>query len=264
MLNHNLLSDYDFVFNEKKPEIAKANGAMPHRYPWNDIKKSTERYEDGTETSTDFERWTDRLLKAGEEKLEMVGTTIEEVKDNIMSVEEDINNLPKKLKTEDLKRKRSLEEEKQELEQKQQGLEELEERWGRSQTDFKKSRDDYAQTSSVSNKNKFVKQANSFHANVPDFGPHFKVNNPVSDHAHLHLPLNKTTGKRSPSPMSRQTLAMSPHRLSTVAVDSTKSIITTTGEVVDPSELDPIYQNQINQYGTHVTKSYDPNFKFGF
>jgi hypothetical protein len=266
VLNHNLSSEYDFEFDTKKPEIAQANAAMPHRLSWSDIKTNTEQYDNGSEQAKDFSRWTKRMEDAGKEKIKIVKSNLDEMEKALKTLESKIQKLPKGPK------KQQMEGEKEDLEAQKEGWEKLEVLMKESQQEFTEARDEYAKKKTTQNMNGFLKQAHSFHANVPDFGPHFGVNNPVSEHGHLHLaPVTNPKGKkknkkkrtRSPSPMSRELLNMSPGRVSSIAVDSNNNIITTTGETVDPTELDPVYQSQIQQHGTHFIKSFDPNYDFG-
>jgi hypothetical protein len=259
VLSHNLSSETDFMFDEKKPGISDANAAMPHRMSWSDINQSTDNFATGVEDDQDFERWTDRFLNAGEEKMEAV-------QDEIDEIEDDVKHKKKKKKL-----TQADQDEIEELEDRQDDLERLKEMQEKSQEDFRAARDKYETSQNATNRRTFEKQANSFHANVPDFGPHFGVNNPVSDHAHLHLPKKKKKKKsdrsRSPSPMSRHVLTMSPGRISTIAATQDKKkktqILTTTGETVAPSQLRKKYQDQIDEHGTHFIKSFDPNFQFG-
>ena len=63
--------------------------------------------------------------------------------------------------------------------------------------------------------------------------------------------------------MSREALGMSPGRLSGIAVDESDQIITTSGMTLDPLELSPSVQQQIERHGKHVISGYDSGFKFG-
>jgi hypothetical protein len=278
VLTHNLSKETDFTFDEKKPKISAANAAMPHRMSWNDINESVEKFADGNETDMDFDRWSNRFLDAGKEKIDAVNDEVDDLEDEIDDLEADIETKKnkKKLDKKDKKELKAMEDELEEKEERKEKLERLHEMQETSQDAFREARDDFEKNPTASNRKEFEKQANSFHANVPDFGPHFGVNNPVSEHAHLHLPKTKSSAtkkknkkrKRSPSPMTRRVLTMSPGRISTIAATQDPNsgdtmILTTTGETVEFSELDPTYQYQIQQHGTHFTKGFDPNFKFG-
>ncbi|MGO4370732.1 hypothetical protein [Paenibacillus sp. 2TAB19] len=235
----------------RKPGLAEMNGAMPHRMSYNDIRNNALKLRDGKETATDFNRWTDRFITAGKEK-------IDKRKQEQVGKESD-----KELK---------------------QLITDME----KSQKLFIITRDKLA---SNPNDNAvfeaFIKQANSFHANVPDVGPHFGVNNPVQENAHMHVEtveepqtatmdtgeeeseeMTDTTPKppkltRRLSIMSRQVRRMSIGRISAFPYDAKGNLITTDGSTVSMDDLPKEDREAIGQHPKKTVKGYDPNFKFG-
>jgi Domain of unknown function (DUF4157) len=231
-LSHNLFSDSSFEVNLKQPRLPSHNAAMPHRMSWKAIRDSTWRFMDGEEDATDFERWTDRFIKAGREKIRKTERAIHRARRD---------------------RDRDRVED----------LEMLLEKQERSQEDFVDARDALLRRQSSSRERDFLRQANSFHANVPDLGPHFGVNNPVGEHTHLHLVRSRhRKRKRSPSPMSRRVLDMSPERLPDLAVTRDEEIITVTGETFSRRKLRHRHRHRFKKHGTKVIKGYNEDFEF--
>jgi len=231
-LSHNLFSEAPFEVDLKRPKLPSHNAAMPHRMSWKAIRDSTELFMDGEEDADDFERWTNRFIKAGKEK-------IRQTERAIRRAERDGDDD----RAGDLERLLAKQE--------------------RSQEDFEEARDDLLRKQSTLRKREFLRQANSFHANVPDLGPHFGVNNPIGEHTHLHLvPSRHRKRRRSPSPMSRRVLDMSPERLPDIAVTGDKDIITVTGETFSPGKLRHKHRRRFEEHGTKVVKGYNEDFEF--
>lgn len=241
-LFHNLLSGHDFQVNLRRPGLPSFNAAMPHRMSWKDIRDNTNKFYDGEDSEDDFERWTDRFIRAGEDKIRQTKRAIRRSDDD------------------------------DEIE----GLEKLQARQERSQDDFTEARDALIRRQRTKEKKEFLRQANSFHANVPDLGPHFGVNNPVSEYAHLHFlerssrdrSRSRSRGrdrkrKRSLSPMSKRVVDMSPERLSGIATTADDDIITVTGATVRPKGLSRDLRRRLSRHRTKVIKSYDEDFDFG-
>jgi len=218
----------------KTPDLPSVNAAMPHRMSWKDIRDNTNKFWEGEEDEEDFERWTDRFLEAGREK-------IREYKDK----HETAKSEGKKYRARNLKK--------------------LLERKRASQKSFADARKAFlADPTDEAKKTEFLRQANSFHANVPDLGPHRGVNNPVSEATHLHLRRSRgRKRRRSPSPMSRRVLDMSPERLSGIAMTTDDEIITTTGETFPPKKLTRQHRKRFKRHDTKAIKSFDPDASFG-
>jgi hypothetical protein len=229
-IGHNLFSGRPRV-NLKKPRLTSINAAMPHRMSWKAIRDSTARFCDGEDDDGDFTRWTDRFIKAGREKIKITKGLIEAGKGDRSELE-------------DLLESQTI-----------------------SQDAFVEARDELLKDSSrASWRKEFEKQANQFHANVPDIGPHRGVNNPVQDHPHLHVSRSRSRGrskrKRSLSPMSKRVREMSPDRLSAYPVDDEGDLITTTGATIPVSKLDKETRDHIREVGTKTIKGYDDSFKW--
>jgi len=276
---HNYLRDFDFELDEDKPDLSGVNGAMPHRYSWNDIRNSTKRYVGGKEDDEDFKRWTKRFIKAGKEKIRETQEEIDETEREIAKKKVRIRDKKLELAStfdvneeEALKKKiKRLRKDKSALERKLGGLKSLRRRQKSSQENFVSSRKELIDdTSDTGLRKEFLRQANSFHANVPDIGPHFGVNNPVSKYGHLNLrPSRHDTERRgrkrqrSPSPMSRRVLDMSPERVSGMAVTKDDEIITVSGETFRPRMLRKKYRSKFKKHDTKEIKSFKEDFNFG-
>lgn len=231
----------------RRPGLKKLNGAMPHRMSYNDIRNNALKLANGTETAADFNRWTDRFVTAGKQKIDM------------RKAEQEGNESDSELK---------------------QLIEDIEQ----SQKDFISARDKLAaDPTNTSDFEDFIKQANSFHANVPDVGPHIGVNNPVQENAHLHVETvpeqeeesmesseenGGSTETKTPkltrrlSFMSGQVRRMSVGRISAFPYSGGK-LITTDGSTVDLADLPKDDREAIEKHPKKTVKGYDPNFKFG-
>lgn len=234
---HNTMSSHSFTVDADTPDLPAHNAAMPHRMSWKDIRDNTNKYHKGKETKSDFERWTDRFIKAGEKR-------IEDIELSINDSETKGHKTKAKLQKELLRRAKN------------------------SQQSFITARNNYPKSASKDDKKEFLRQANSFHANVPDLGPHKGVNNPVREAGHLNLvekPQQRGRKReRSPSPMSREVLSMSPERLSVgLAFQDDDHVITTSGVPVPLTELSKSVQKSIGKFDKKQVNSFDPNAQFG-
>ncbi|MUT65176.1 hypothetical protein [Paenibacillus sp. NEAU-GSW1] len=253
-ISHNLKEDANaLIKNYKSPGLTEVNGAMPHRMSYKDIRDNTHKFTNGQETAADFTRWTDRFVQAGNEKIALRKGQL-----NSDPGSADLKQLIKDME--------------------------------KSQKAFEAARDKLAGSPGDKSALKsFIKQANSFHANVPDVGPHFGVNNPVQDNAHMHVetveskeePMNMESPssemeieensdekqppklKRRLSIMSRQVRRMSVGRISAFPYDSTGKLITTDGSTVDLDELPEEDSEAIEKHPKRTVKGYDPDFDFG-
>ncbi|MFF2089187.1 hypothetical protein [Paenibacillus sp. NPDC058174] len=235
------------IADYKKPKLTEINGAMPHRMSYNDIRNNALKLMEGKETASDFNRWTDRFITAGQAKI-------------------------------DLRKKEQLG--KGSDAQLKQLITDME----KSQQQFIKARNNLASSpTNTSVFEAFIKQANSFHANVPDVGPHFGVNNPVQENAHMHVetvsePQPDTTASgdggadKSPAPpkltrrlsiMSSQVRRMSIGRISAFPYSSDGKLITTDGSTVSLDDLPKEDREAIEKHKKKTVKGYDPDFKFG-
>lgn len=250
ILSHNLGGQFSFTVDEEKPDLPSHNAAMPHRMSWKDIRDNTNKFHKGKEDGDDFERWTDRFVEAGNDRIANLKKEIGSIKKNIKQSEEDDKPAKAKLQKKLLLRKKQL-------------LEHMED----SQEKFVSSRDTYMKSKDKSDKTEFLRQANSFHANVPDLGPHKGVNNPVRETGHLHVVEKKEDRgrkrRRSLSPMSRRVVDMSPERISNLAYDKEGDLITVTGETVPVSKLPSKHRKRIKSFGQKTIKSFDPEAQFG-
>jgi hypothetical protein len=199
--------------DQSKLKPSEENLALPHRFPFGAIKQSTDLFLSGTETSTDLDRWTDRLLEATEQRLDL--------------------NLPK---IKDKKRKKYYED-----------------TVNKQIDDTRDARKKFkAEVQSGSKLDltspetqEFLKNVNALHGNIPDYGPHVGVNIQVSDRTHLNFDESGTL-----TPGSYAAGTMSPHRGRGIARTSDgKYIVTTGGSRLDPEELDKKLQKLLKDRG---------------
>lgn len=66
-LNHN--EQPDAIQVTGRTNLTTINAAMPHRMSWKDIRDNTAKFVKREDSRSDFERWTDRFIEAGSEKL---------------------------------------------------------------------------------------------------------------------------------------------------------------------------------------------------
>lgn len=196
--------------------------AMPHRFPYAGIELGVSLFITGKESATDLERWTDRLYDATEERRDL--------------------NLP------EIKNKG---ERAWYLQRVNEQLAELKNARG-ALIAARNNGDSLSLNTPVVQR--LLKAANNMHGNIPDYGPHSKVNIPVSNRLHLHVDKPSTWDPNDDdrvaplSPGSSRAIAMSPHRVPKgIAFDrSGKYLVTTDGSRIEPDYID--------QYGSMSKK----------
>lgn len=195
--------------------------AMPHRFPYAGIELGVSLFIAGQENAADLIRWTDRLHAATEER-------------------RDLNAPEIKQKGERASYLKAVNEQLDELVAARKAL-----------IQAKKKGESLTLHSPVVQR--LLKAANNMHGNIPDFGPHTKVNIPVSNRLHLHVDIpedwDPSGDEKVPmTPGSHHALAMSPHRVGKgVAYDSSGSyVVTTDGRGIAPDMID--------EYGTMFKK----------
>lgn len=234
--NHNLQAGAIPVTRDTNLNLI--NAAMPHRMSWKDIRDNTKKFYDGKEKASAFKRWTHRFIVAGLEKM------------GDMPQDSDLLSMAQK-----------------------------------SHGEFQATRDAFIKHQDTDTGKAFLKSANQYFANVPDLGPHQGVNNVVGERAHLNVVENPRTSRsmfasmndpksRRPahaeptydfSPMSRSVLAMSPGRLSGVAVDLKGDLIDVRGHT-HKLNADNFYENDLKKISDHrqtTIKSFNPSKKPG-
>ena len=230
LLYNNLVKKPGYMINTKRPGLNKLNLAQPHRISWKDISKLNQKHQNGN--SSGFNSMNKSFISAG--------------KTRIKNLEQLQKNNPNNS-----------------------GYKELVQRAKGSQKSFEKALNNYNNNQNDTKSQKeFLRQANSFHANVPDLGTHFGVNNPVSAAMHLNFRksndpnrLKKDSRARSPSPMSRVLLQnMDSNDISSgIAVDKNNDYITTDGEVVKRSQLSNDVQKNVKKFKFKTIGSFDKN-----
>jgi hypothetical protein len=231
ILTHNLMSGSGFQVDEKKPAMPSHNAAMPHRLSWKSIRDLTAAYCDGTALKAEFIHWTDVFIEAGEDHISEVQRIVK--REEFDGEDLDAPTLKGFVRLLDYRQK--------------------------NQTAFVAARD--ALLKSKATKATFLKIANSFHANVPDLGPHRGVNNNVQALLHLHF-LDTEKGA-SLSPMSRGLATEIPDLLPPLAVNSGGAVISTTGDAYTGGEMSPRSRSAVAALPTKVVSSFDPDAQFG-
>ncbi len=200
--------------------------AMPHRFPFGAIKRSTELFLDGTEDGDDLDRWSGRLEVASAKRLKRNEPKITKKIQKVYyskEVESQISKLRKARKN------------------------------------LKEAKKNGAKLTLHSPETQeFMKAANDMHGNIPGFGPHTKINIPVSNRIHFNFDIpDQWDGKTKVpmSPGSEQAALMSPHR-SEYALDKTGKYVPTTGGEMMSIDLIEGFEH-IDQFGSMTT--IDPN-----
>ncbi|WP_298511257.1 hypothetical protein [uncultured Kordia sp.] len=241
ILYHNTFGKHNFKINLSKPNLTGVNAAQPHRLAWKDIALLTKKHHEGGDSSG-FHRMTKSFLRAGTRRVSRIEKRLNRYKNAGYSKK--LIDSTKKLLT----------------------------RATNSHNNFVTALNNYLGNGSQSNMVAFLKQANSFHANVPDYGPHFGVNQPVSAAVHLNFRRSRTRKKtssgrrgRSPSPMSRAILEnLSKKDVSAgIAVNKKGRIISTSGKLIPLSSLSDKVKAHIAKFNTKQINSFDPKAPFG-
>jgi len=161
--------------------------AMPHRFPYAGIELSTALFISGKEDDNDLKRWTGRLYNA----------TVARRKLNLPHIAS---------KSEAQWYNKAVQDQ----------LDELDNAVGAIISAKKKGETMTLHTPVVQ---RLLKAANNMHGNIPDYGPHSKINIPVSNRLHLHVEapdddmLEDDDWTAPMTPGSYEAGQMSPHRV---------------------------------------------------
>lgn len=188
--------------------------AMPHRFPYAGIELSVALFISNKEDDNDLKRWTDRLYTA----------TVKRANLNLPLISD--KNVA------DWYRKSV-----------QAQLDEMVN--ARAALILAKSKGETL-TLSTPVVQRMLKAANNMHGNIPDYGPHSKINIPVSNRLHLHVVKpddwdEDDDDMQAPmSPGSYYAAQMSPHRVDKgVAYDEDgEYVVGTDGYGYDPSRIE--------------------------
>ena len=202
------------------------NQALPHRYPYSDIKNSALKFVNGTETDQDLIRWSDRLREATEKRRDL--NMEHDLADEYVheGYEDEVNEQLEKF---DEARKNLI--------------------------DAKKTNSSMDET--APEVHEFIKWTNSLHGNIPDYGPHVGVNVQVSNRLHPHI-----LEDGSMSPGTEAAFGMSPSRVEHgYATTQEGSLVTTEGYYVPANQwgsfLGQDVQDLINRHNASQTTLMD-------
>jgi len=188
--------------------------AMPHRFPYSAIERSVGFYLDGTDDNAALERWTRRLYDATVERAALNTPHIgdpHELNWYKQAVTAQLNELHAAVLA-------------------------LEASKGNGD-----ALDLYSPVVQ-----RLLKAANNMHGNIPDYGPHTKINIPVSDRIHVHVERPEDWDEDDDAmqvpmtPGSHYAMAMSPPRVPRgVAVDDDDEyLVGTDGRGIDPDRVE--------------------------
>ncbi len=197
------------------------DAALPHRFPFAAIKESTSKFISGAESTADLIRWSDRLKVATDKRLAINCSRMQKQgKDQTyykIRIEFEIGMFQSARK--------------QLISAKQKGK---------------------VLTLMSAETQAFLKWTNALHGNIPDYGPHSKVNIPVSNRLHLHFESGLLT------PGSHAAGSMTPTRSRGVAMTSEGThLVTTDGHAFDLTKLHQDDANLLagqNKSNTNISK----------
>jgi len=197
-----------------RPNLTEEDLAMPHRFPYSAIERSVGFYLDGTDDNAALERWTRRLYDATVERAALNTPHIgdpHELNWYKQAVTAQLNELHAAVLA-------------------------LEASKGNGD-----ALDLYSPVVQ-----RLLKAANNMHGNIPDYGPHTKINIPVSDRIHVHVERPEDWDEDDDAmqvpmtPGSHYAMAMSPPRVPRgVAVDDDDEyLVGTDGRGIDPDRVE--------------------------
>ena len=205
-------------YGNPKLKPGKNDLAMPHRFSFNAIKGSTERYISGQEDESTLDRWSGRIIQGTKRRRDLTEPELDELQRKKYKASVDMQVETTTKARENLKNAKAS---------------------GQALTLF----------SPVAQK--FLEQANSLHGNVPDYGPHSEINIPVSDRLHLNILSDGTL-----TPGSEAAGNMTPGRSKGIATTSDGQYIVTTdgyGVAVSAALLKEKLKDVINKQGLDKT-----------
>jgi len=159
--------------NQQDLSLRDNDLAMPHRFPYADIRDNVMRFVNGTEGEADLIRWTDRLIEATRKRGQLNQASDASQSTSLLPTGYD-DDVQLQITTATAARAALI----------------------------AKSKAASADLSAETNA--LIKALNSLHGNIPDLGPHNTVNNPVSNRIHL--------SSNPMSPGTQAALAMTPDR----------------------------------------------------
>lgn len=224
--------------------------ALPHRMSFRDIRESTRAFADGNDSAKDLKRWTQRLIDATVERMNISTGRFNDLKATLRATKQ------KSDMTEVLKQKdKYLGDAQTSINNAIKGRTKLIDAVTHGKGDT---------TAAIKS---FLAAFNEIHGNIPDIGQHKAVNIVVSSAAHLNSEetrgRSKTRtdrpGKRALTPGSRAATDMSPTRLGDgIAFDSSgKFPVGTGGGLYKISEFGKESQKRLKRHPeklTNVTK----------
>lgn len=213
------------------------NLAIPHRVSWKDMWVLTEKFAKSASVfeNNKFIDWTDKFLTAGNVHISKSNAKYTKHHTGATTRPRTASEIS------DLKRKWELHVE--------------------SQDEFQQARDEFFKLRDPDSRIRFEKAAFNFHANVPDYGPHKGVNNPVRERFHPDFNFSiKVVGTPDPitEAMSSMLLMLTP-----VAIDHRGRYIQTNGETIAHSQISAAMQTQFSSVPKSTVGSFIPGVWHG-
>ena len=209
--------------------LAKANAAQPHRTPFAYMKDRITSFVAGgnTETETSLTRWTDRIVDLNESRAQEWERVTSAEYNQMVGDGRDVEQIKTQVVA-------KLREQGQDVQTLRSDLLKLTKATPRNEGAIRLA----AQA--------LLNKLNSCFGNIPDVGPHFGINNRVSDNFHLNFPYGPSG---PPSPGSKAALEMSDHEDFGVAANEDGDVIGTDGSIIPLENLDLAVLQKIQDHG---------------
>ncbi|MCG3268895.1 hypothetical protein [Yoonia sp. I 8.24] len=218
--------------------------ALPHRMSFRDIRESTRRFVEGTETQGDLTRWTDRLIQATLDRIAMSTDRFSQIAARLSAIGP---SAPEAIGLGNIMAHES------DYLAKAQASVAFASQSRAKLTVAVAGQNDAAKTAALKI---FLKAFNEIHGNIPDVGQHVAINIPVSSAGHAHFLASATANAAPPpSPGTKALLAQSPHRIpdGIATTSDGKYIIGPQGQLMDKLDIGQSALDAIKSLGSKPT-----------